>query len=563
MRRLDRKDILLVGVLFVLGLTLRLGGIGWGLPDKRHPLASYHPDEMINLNASMQADLLRGKLDIGFYNYGTLYFYVVSVAHSFGRGYGLIPSTPSSPPPASEIEGFQRQHPEIHSLLLTGRVVTALFGAFTIPVLYALGFRLRGRLTGAICAGLFAILPLPVVHSHFLTVDVPCTFFVSLALLQTTTLKTRPLWKQALLCGIWVGLASATKYSAGLVLIAPVSAMLLATFQKPSNRSTRWTLKELMIGLVALFGAVTVSFLIACPGPWLNWKVFWEGTYPGSGVHYELFVHSRQGHGYLFANTGIGWFYHLVVSLPVCMSYGGALLALLGVIRALLRRQPNELPFLVFLIGSFVITGLSEVRFSRYLIPLMPAACLFAALLLTEKLPQRRLDIAKVALGVVAMGFTFLCSLLLVMQMLGRDARDEAADSLEQQATQKPITIAFARIPWFHTPPLSPYWGAVNPQSRATSQEHGNFKFRIPTTEWDTNLLDLPSDIVLLSNYELQHEVVRLKQSRAVQFVNAASRKGSEKIYGNTFVEFLFATPYGIPEDLLYILPRIYVYKNP
>src|SRR5579859_5577130 len=79
-------------VIVLIGLLLRLWGIGWSLPDARHPLATYHPDELVNLNAALQADIPHLKFDIGFYNYGAFYFYLVSFAQSLGRAYGMIPA---------------------------------------------------------------------------------------------------------------------------------------------------------------------------------------------------------------------------------------------------------------------------------------------------------------------------------------------------------------------------------------------------------------------------------------------------------------------------------------
>src|SRR5579871_1037612 len=87
-QRKQPLDIWVKGLLalaLILGLALRLWGIGWGLPDARHPLATYHPDEWINLNAAEPVDIPHGKFDIGFYNYGTLYFYGVSLGDHRAR----------------------------------------------------------------------------------------------------------------------------------------------------------------------------------------------------------------------------------------------------------------------------------------------------------------------------------------------------------------------------------------------------------------------------------------------------------------------------------------------
>src|SRR5579872_1739441 len=68
----------LLSLIVLIGIALRFWGIGWSLPDNRHPLASYHPDEAVNYyQASAQVDLLAGKFDVGFYNYGAFYYYLV------------------------------------------------------------------------------------------------------------------------------------------------------------------------------------------------------------------------------------------------------------------------------------------------------------------------------------------------------------------------------------------------------------------------------------------------------------------------------------------------------
>src|SRR5689334_15326568 len=53
----DMRTLGLLGAILVLGLFLRFWGIGWSLPDARHPLATYHPDEPVNLGVALSADI--------------------------------------------------------------------------------------------------------------------------------------------------------------------------------------------------------------------------------------------------------------------------------------------------------------------------------------------------------------------------------------------------------------------------------------------------------------------------------------------------------------------------
>src|SRR5207244_2433275 len=125
----------------------------------------------------------------------------------------------------TEVEQLRLHAPEQAALFLAGRLVTALLGVGTIPVVFVLGARLYCRRTGLLAALLYTIAPLAVLHAHFLTVDVPATFFVSLVLLWSARLLSAVRWRDVVIAGIWCGLAAATKYTAGLAIVAPVTAI--------------------------------------------------------------------------------------------------------------------------------------------------------------------------------------------------------------------------------------------------------------------------------------------------------------------------------------------------
>jgi 4-amino-4-deoxy-L-arabinose transferase-like glycosyltransferase len=554
----DKRIIVLVALIVALGLALRLWGIGWSLPDARHPIATFHPDEFVNLTAATTADIPHGRFDIGFYNYGAFYFYLVSLAQTIGRGYGLIPGTPAPAAGAPQQALWASAAPEQAALFLAGRLVTALLGAATIPIVFGLGCRLSGRRTGLAAALLYALAPLAVVHAHFLTVDVPATFFVALALLQAARLTESPSWRNYAVAGAWVGLAAATKYSAGLVLIAPVAAHLLVAPREGPRKPDH-------VRLAGLLGVAAVVFLVACPGPWLNFDAFWNGTYPGSGVRYELFEHARLGHGELFAETGPGWWYHLAISLRFGLGLPLLLLGLGGLIRACFRRTPVDLLLIAFFVLYFGITGLSAVRFARYMIPVIPVFCVWAADLAAGPQPGRRAwTTAGCAAGALVMLLTGAYSGLLVRQMARRDPRDAAADALERSAPQG-ASIAFARIPWFESPPLSPYFGAQTAPARASAAEHTTrFQLRIPAHEWDTDVLAPPPNYVVLSNLETIHTVDRLRLRGPVRFVEAIPPNYTRRTFGPPPGLFAVAGDGAlIPEDLLYIAPTLTLYERP
>jgi 4-amino-4-deoxy-L-arabinose transferase-like glycosyltransferase len=553
----DRQVFGLLALLTLFGLALRLWGITWGLPDARHPISTYHPDELVNLNAANQADLLIGKFDIGFYNYGTLYFYLVHIAHLFGRGFSFIPTIPPTDPAVgiTLTEQLPRMAPEQLGLFLFGRLVTALLGTATIPVVFALGARLFGKRVGLLAACFYAVAPLAVVHAHFLTVDVPATFFAALTLLWAARLLPSPTRNDSILAGIWAGFAAATKYNVGLVLVAPLVALFLSKSDSIA--------KQRPVYLGTLCGATLVAFLAACPGPLIHWEHFWNGipNYPGSGVRYELFVHSREGHGELFIGTGLGWWYHLRISLFFGLDIFLLLLCLYGLIYAGVRRSRQDALLLAFVLLYYALAGLSAVRFARYMIPLFPALCVLAARAACAPAlwSSRR---SMTAFGGVAAAYTAFVSLSYVYTMSQPDPRTQAAIYLEQNAAQG-ATVAFAKTPWFFSPPLSPRFGMLAaPQRAQAAQETMRYQLLIPTAEWDTGILSLAPDYVALSNLETMHAVDRLKIPPAVQFVEKLAAGYRPIEFAPKTVFSIAASSRLIPEDLLYILPKVTVYAK-
>lgn len=540
----------------LVGLALRLWGIGWSLPNATHPLATYHPDELVNLGAAQQADIPHLKFDIGFYNYGTLYFYLVSFAQTFGRGWGLIPTTVPLPD-AGRLEQSIHAAPELAALFLAGRLVTVLLGTATIPVCFALGNRLFGRTTGFIAALLYALLPFAVIHAHFLTVDVPATFFVVLTLLWSAKMLTSQTWADYGLAALWTGFAAATKYTCALVFVAPLTAHLL-------NRNPESCSIHRKAQFFIYWPLTVLAFLLACPGPILNLDAFWDGlpNYPGSGVRYELFEHSRQGHGDLFLNTGPGWWYHLVVSLPYALGWPLLLLTLAGVIYACARRSKGDWILLAFLLVYYGATGASAVRFARYMIPLFPVFCVLTARLVADPPKQFLKERARAfqIIGGMVILFTALYTFTLTAQMSRTDPRDAAAAYLDRTLPQG-ASVGFAKIPWFFSPPLSPLFGAQSAPERAKSaQLTTRYRLRMPAYEWDAAVLSPPPSAVIVSNIEDMHALMRLHQAAPIHFVQSAPPYYRRHVFRPGQIIGLPPNRTIIPEDLLYIMPTISVY---
>ncbi|MDE2126417.1 MAG: glycosyltransferase family 39 protein [Armatimonadetes bacterium] len=550
----------LAAAITLIGLALRLWGITWSLPTTLHPWATYHPDETINLQAAEQADIPHVRLDIGFYNYGAFDFYLVSLAQTIARGYGLVPAVttppaePTAPRAVQAASAMEANRAQRRALFLCGRLVSVLLGTLTIPLVYLLGLRVYNRKAGAAAALLYAFAPLAALHAHFFTVDVPATFFVAGTLLAAERMTREASGRAIAVAAVWCGLAAATKYTAAMALVAPATALYLCPGLVRRARIQR---------LAALGAGTAAVFLVACPGIWLNWHAFWYGSYPGEGVRYELLVHSRTGHGLLFVHTGSGWWYHLVVSLPFGLGVPLLLAALAGCWYALARRTPAEVAQLAFVAVTYLVTGFSQVRFARYMLPLFPPLCVLAGGVLFAPYTRPACRIAARIAAAMALVTTGVYGFTLVRLLTLPDPRDRAAAWLNLHAPPA-ASVAFAETPWFFAPPLSPLLGAPDAPARAmAAAQCTRYRLLMPAAEWDAGALKQRPNYVVLSNFETMHAVYRLHLAYAMAFMNAIPKDYARHLFASPRPWLMPSDGPLIPDDLLYVMPRITVYARP
>jgi 4-amino-4-deoxy-L-arabinose transferase-like glycosyltransferase len=535
-----------LGAILVLALALRLWGITWGLPNQDRYF-SYHPDEGVNvLQGLIERDTqsLRPHLDLQFYNYGGLYFYLWQGAAAANRAYGVVSLPSTDQPETPSPESFA-------ALILIGRLITVAFGTLTAWTIFALGLRLFGRTAGLLAAFMWAITPVAVVHGHYATVDIAATFFVTLALVfaaRAMTVEPGALARKSmLLAGFCSGLAAATKYNTGLVLVAAVAAVLLRgrSGQPPAPK---WM-------AFAVVGLAVIGFFVGCPGVLVNPSKFWQD------FTYEL-TKSQQGMGLLFAETGNGWLYHLNSSLRLGLGLPLMALSIVAAGRAVLRRTPQEMLLLSFLLVYYFIIGLAQVRFLRYILPITPVLVLLASSILADPpKPQRWVRVE--LLGTAILAFTLLLTLALDRMFVLPDSRDQAKTFIEELPAGS--SVAFVWTPWYHSPPLMPDFTQPNPKRRwLDAQSYAKKRLLLPAfgSEWDANLLKAPlPDAFAVSEFETG-DVQRLKSGYAQPFFDLWRERYTPHVFDKypSIFGIDFGKPDYTPNDWLYPNPRTTVY---
>ncbi|MGE5531823.1 MAG: glycosyltransferase family 39 protein, partial [Bacteroidota bacterium] len=205
---------LMLTVILALGAVVRYLGIFWGLPDSTH-IFSYHPDEFHSLRGALSL-ILTGDFNPHFFNYGSLYLYLVSLAALLADSSAVGNVT---------ADGLTQM---LRDWTIAARNLNLVCALLTILVVYFTARSLFGRRLGILAAFTTAVLPLHVLHSDYATVDVPQTLFIALALLFSVKIGKRPRTADYLYAGLFAGLAASVKYNGGLVIIAPLIAHFVA-----------------------------------------------------------------------------------------------------------------------------------------------------------------------------------------------------------------------------------------------------------------------------------------------------------------------------------------------
>jgi 4-amino-4-deoxy-L-arabinose transferase-like glycosyltransferase len=199
------------------GLGLRLWGIGQGLP------YAYNADEADHFVPHAVDMFAEGTLNPHYFANPPAYTYVLH--YLFALAYGG----------ASGVQHAFDAHPaDVYTL---ARVAAAVLGTIALWLLYTTGARLFGRAVGLLAAAIEAVAFLPVFYAHLALNDVPTLAPATLSLLGAAgVLRTgRP--REYLLAGVGLGLACASKYTAGIVLLPFLAAAAARYLQDAATES--------------------------------------------------------------------------------------------------------------------------------------------------------------------------------------------------------------------------------------------------------------------------------------------------------------------------------------
>ncbi|NLS76614.1 MAG: tetratricopeptide repeat protein [Chloroflexi bacterium] len=399
-----RRNLAFVALAIILlcAGALRIYGLGWDAdfgayphPDERHlantmgRISLPWPPDWRNLADPDVSTLNPRRInpaDGGHYDlaYGTLPIYIYRATTAALRWLGY--------PQFDTYDGY----------FVVGRAVTVVFALITVVLAYAIGAALFGPGAGLLGAAFLAFSVTHIQLSHFMTVDLALAMFATGALCWGLRLARRGGWRNALLLGLSLGGAMACKVSGATTLAAVVVSLLLWALGPAAKRVRRPWLHGLRYVFLVLLGALLIYGVF-------EFYVFLDPqTYLAALANQSEMVSGANDWPFTrqYINT-LPYLYHLGnlgrwgLGWPLGIAaFAGVIAAAALIVWTLLRPRgagglnwwhramhalyyDDRLRGMAVLLGwvlpYLAVVGRYEVKFMRYMLPLVPALCVLGA----------------------------------------------------------------------------------------------------------------------------------------------------------------------------------------
>jgi len=377
------RPAFLVGMVMLVGLLLRLRGVTWGLPYLYDPDEHYIVDPAFGL-------VIRGDLNPrSFFYPGSTIMYLLGLAYLV---YWMVGHFAGWFPDLQSFAALFWANPT--SFYLIARLLAIVLATLAVPLTYAVCRRMAGQ-GAALGAAIFvAVSPLHVEFSRVVRTDPTMATCLLAALLCGVKAMDSQRDRDFFFCGMFIGLAAATKYPG--IIGAPI--VLLATVLARPSQPVHFTIRGRWVGLAMLGGAF--GFLAAAPFVVTALRqVYWILVVEG-------------GHSHLSAAGGRGlpnYLWYMKGPLREAVGWPLELAALVGLVVSFRARSRPRLLVASFSLLFLLAIGLSLKRWDRWVVVLMPCVAILAAIGLEAIVRvlawwgnrPRAEDIAVIALGVV------------------------------------------------------------------------------------------------------------------------------------------------------------------
>jgi len=355
----EKKLLLLI---LSIGILLRFFNLTWGEG------YYFHPDE--NNIARSILNLSWSKLDPQFYAYGQFSPYLAYFSAQFYNLFSFI---------------HHQRNLNFSEAIFFLRFWSALSSSITIYLIYLIGkkfFHLRPPFS-LIPPFLTTFIPGLIQAAHFGTTESLLTFFfVAIIYFSLNFLKTNHN-RSLIVVGALSGLAIGTKISGAIFLIAPLSAIIIHSIvSKKKNKLIIYQISIIVVA-AAIFTVLSSPYLVI--------------NYPESSSILKYEIDIAQGKIPIFYTRQFGHTVPYVFQIKKIFPYAlGWPLFILGVIGFLLTivsliknffkkdKMKNKLDIGYWILdigflSYFLYNGQLFVKWTRFMVPILPFFALFAA----------------------------------------------------------------------------------------------------------------------------------------------------------------------------------------
>lgn len=346
---ISQNSVLLLVSLLIIGVLIRLYGINFGLP------YFYDPDERAFLLRGLKILANRDLNPHWFGHPGTTVIYMLSGIYALifiiGKGLGVFAGP----------EDFQQlffQDPTI--FILSGRLLSLVFGVATIFLVYIITNRLFNKVTALIATVFITLSPVHIYYSKLIRTDVLMGFLILVAFWYCLNILKENNWSAYLLAGLFTGLAVSTKYP---------SILFALTIGLTHFLSRGWQIKAqfklLGSGIACLVGAFLGS-------PFL----FLDFQKALANIRSE----ARPTH---LGATGEGlvqnFVWYLQGPLSEALTLFGLLLVCCGFVLCLTSKQKDKWLLISFPVFFLLFISSLNLRWERWIVPVIPFFCILIA----------------------------------------------------------------------------------------------------------------------------------------------------------------------------------------
>ena len=415
----SKVQFFLLLLIVSIGITLRVTGLGFGLPH------IYHPDEYQKYLAVVRMDSY-GDLNPRYFLHPSILLYCTYGMNSIVQAFSSWPSWDAS-------------------LIFAGRVVSCIAGSASILLIYYIGSRLLDRTAGLIAAAFLAVFPLHVTCSRYVKEDALLTFFVlcAVALVVKSLHSKQHRW--VLFAGICCGFAASVKYS-GLISFFVLWGYpwLVSKRFTPDWIALRWTIVATLL--------LPLGFLIGTPYSVLDYPKFLKDFVSERD-------HMIEGHSSAVTAASQFWLFHFRQSLMTGIGLPALALACLGFGMVLKQFRIVGLYIialiLLFYLPAEYVRAKPAPQPERYVLPTLPFIGLLLAFCWYRFQEQRRWRVLLAIALTVAWLVPGLRSAQLASEV-ANDTRDRmAAWIAEHIPADKSILVDWRQYgPQYENPPL-------------------------------------------------------------------------------------------------------------